>query len=41
MSELITPFVPAPLVDLVRRQGIIAHSIMDGPMLCRTFFRRA
>lgn len=38
--ELLTPFVPAPLVDLVQRQGFRAHSVMESPELCRTWFRR-
>ena len=39
--ELVTPFEPAPLVDLVRRQGFLAHSVLESPTLCRTYFRRA
>ena len=38
--ELVTPFVPAPLVDLAREKGFVAHSVVEGDALVRTFFRR-
>jgi hypothetical protein len=37
---LVTPFVPAPLVDLARGKGFEAHSVREGEGLVRTFFRR-
>ena len=37
---LVTPFVPAPLVDLAREKGFDAYSAVDGDELVRTFFRR-
>jgi hypothetical protein len=39
--ELLTPFVPAPLLDLARGKGFAAHSVREGDGLVRTFFRRA
>jgi hypothetical protein len=39
--QLVTPFVPAPLVDLARGKGFAAHSVMESDTLVRTFFRRA
>jgi hypothetical protein len=38
--ELVTPFVPAPLVDLARGKGFEAYSVVCGEGLVRTFFRR-
>lgn len=38
--HLVTPFVPAPLVDLARGKGFVAHSVVEGEALVRTFFRR-
>jgi uncharacterized protein DUF1858 len=38
--QLVTPFVPAPLVDLARGKGFVAHSVVEGEALVRTFFRR-
>ncbi len=38
--QLLTPFVPAPLVDLAREKGFAAHSVVEGDGLVRTFFRR-
>jgi len=38
--ELVTPFVPAPLVDLARDKGFSSYSAVEGPTLVRTFFRR-
>lgn len=38
--QLVTPFVPAPLVDLARGKGFAAHSVVEGEALVRTFFRR-
>jgi hypothetical protein len=37
---LITPFVPAPLVDLARSKGFVSHSVRESDALVRTFFRR-
>jgi uncharacterized protein DUF1858 len=39
--QLVTPFVPAPLVDLAREKGFEAHSVVEGDALVRTFFRRS
>ncbi|MBI3948305.1 MAG: DUF1858 domain-containing protein [Armatimonadetes bacterium] len=39
--ELITPFVPAPLVDLAARKGFRAFSTQESPELVRTYFTRA
>lgn len=39
--QLVTPFVPAPLVDLARGKGFAAHSVVESEALVRTFFRRA
>ena len=38
---LVTPFVPAPLVDLAREKGFDGWSAVEGDELVRTFFRRA
>ena len=38
--ELVTPFVPAPLVGLARQKGFEGFSIEDGAGLFRTRFRR-
>lgn len=38
--ELVTPFVPAPLVDLARDKGFLSFSVAEGETLVRTFFRR-
>ena len=38
---LVTPFVPAPLVDLAREKGFEAHSAVEEGELVRTFFRRS
>jgi hypothetical protein len=39
--ELLTPFVPAPLVDLARGKGFAVHSVVESDALVRTFFRRS
>lgn len=39
--ELVTPFVPAPLVDLARGKGFESFSVSEGDALVRTYFRRA
>ncbi len=39
--ELVTPFVPAPLVDLAREKGFDGRSVAEAPGLVRTWFRRA
>jgi hypothetical protein len=38
---LVTPFVPAPLVDLARDKGFAAFSVTEGDALVRTYFRRS
>jgi hypothetical protein len=38
---LVTPFVPAPLVELARGKGFLCFSAAEGEALVRTFFRRA
>jgi DUF438 domain-containing protein len=38
--ELVTPFVPAPLVERARSIGVAAHSLSEGPGIVRTFFTR-
>jgi len=37
---LVTPFVPAPLVELAREKGFVAFSVTEGDALVRTYFRR-
>ncbi len=37
---LVTPFVPAPLVDLARGKGYVGFSVTEGEALVRTYFRR-
>lgn len=38
---LLTPFVPAPLVDLARGKGYLSHSVVEGEGLVRTYFQRS
>lgn len=38
--QLVTPFVPAPLVDLASGKGFASHSVVESDTLVRTFFRR-
>ncbi len=38
---LLTPFVPAPLVDLARGKGYLSHSVVEGEGLVRTYFHRS
>jgi hypothetical protein len=38
---LVTPFVPAPLVDLARGKGFEGFSATEGEALVRTYFRKA
>ncbi len=38
---LVTPFVPAPLVDLAREKGFDAYSVSEGEGVVRTYFRRS
>ncbi len=38
--ELLTPFVPAPLVDLARGNGFSSFSVVESDALVRTYFRR-
>jgi hypothetical protein len=37
--ELVTPFVPAPLVDLARGKGFLAYSVEEAEGLVRTYFK--
>ena len=39
--QLVTPFVPAPLVDLARGKGFSSFSVIEAEGLVRTFFRKA
>lgn len=39
--ELITPFVPVPLVDLARAKGFDGYSFTESPGLIRTYFHRS
>jgi Domain of unknown function (DUF1858)/Uncharacterized conserved protein (DUF2249) len=39
--ELVTPFVPAPLIDMAGAKGFSAHAVTEGPEQVRTYFRRA
>lgn len=36
--ELLTPFVPAPLIDIAKGKGFVAFTVKEGPDLVRTFF---
>ncbi len=38
---LLTPFVPAPLVDLARGKGYLSHSVAEGEGQVRTYFHRS
>jgi hypothetical protein len=38
--ELVTPFVPAPLVDLARGKGFESFSVAESEGLVRTFFHK-
>jgi hypothetical protein len=38
--ELLTPFVPAPLLDLARGKGFLTFSVLEADGLVRTYFRR-
>jgi hypothetical protein len=38
--ELVTPFVPAPIVDLARQRGFHTWSSLEAPGLARTWFAR-
>jgi hypothetical protein len=39
--ELVTPFVPSPLIDLARGKGFEAWSVKEGADCTRTLFHRA
>jgi uncharacterized protein (DUF2249 family) len=39
--QLITPFVPAPMIDLVKQRGFESHTVSHGSDLCHTYFRRS
>jgi len=38
--ELVTPFVPAPLIDMVRGKGFLTWSLEEGTDLVRSYFTR-
>lgn len=38
--ELVTPFVPAPLLDLAREKGFASFSKVEADGIVRTYFRR-
>jgi hypothetical protein len=38
--ELVTPFVPAPLIDLARGKGFASFSVVEAEGLVRTYFRK-
>jgi hypothetical protein len=38
--ELVTPFVPAPLLDMAREKGFLGHSVREAEDVVRTYFRR-
>jgi hypothetical protein len=38
--QLVTPFVPAPLLDMARGKGFQSFSVAETPGLVRTFFRK-
>ena len=35
--ELVTPFIPAPLIDLAKGKGFVAYSALESPNLARTY----
>lgn len=39
--ELITPFVPHPMMEKMKDRGFFAHSIQDSEVGYRTFFCKA
>ncbi len=40
LFELITPLVPAPMIDIARQKGFLAWSREESPSLIRTCFTR-
>ena len=38
--ELVTPFVPAPLLDLARGKGFASYSVTEASGLVRSYFRK-
>jgi hypothetical protein len=38
--ELVTPFVPAPLIDLAREKGFASFTAVEAEGLVRTYFRK-
>ena len=38
--ELVTPFVPAPLIDMVKGKGFLAWSSEEGADLVKSYFTR-
>lgn len=38
--QLVTPFVPAPLLDLARGKGFASYSVTEAPGLVRSYFRK-
>lgn len=39
--QLVTPFLPRPLIERAQWRGFLAFSVAEGAGLVRTFFRRA
>jgi hypothetical protein len=37
--ELVTPFIPEPLIERVRARGYLSHTVVDEAGMARTFFR--
>lgn len=37
--QLLTPFIPEPLIARIRRAGFLAHTVVEEAGLARTFFR--
>ncbi len=38
--QLLTPFVPVPLIERVKRRGCLAHVVVEELGLARSFFRK-
>ena len=41
LYRLTTPFLPVPLIDMIKSKGFIAWSKQDGPGEIHTYFRKA
>jgi hypothetical protein len=39
--QLLTPFIPEPLIERARAGGYLAHTVVEEAGLARTFFRSA